>query len=210
MIKVYKYIVDHIPYSQQKRPNIKMTPEYLTIHSTANLNSSARNERNWLTNPSNKNQASFHLVIDEKEAIECIPLNEVAWHAGDGRGKGNMASIGIEICESGDREKTLQNAIELVAKLLHERKWGIDRVKQHYDWSGKNCPRILRDTGRWPEFLNRIKAELDKLNNPPHWAQKYYDYLISKDIVIHDKRFDDTITRGEVFALMARIMGYKE
>lgn len=210
MIKVYKYIVDHIPYSQLRRPNIKMTPEYITIHSTANPSSTARNERNWLTNPSNKNQASFHLVIDEKEAIECIPLNEVAWHAGDGRGPGNTKSIGIEICESGDREKTLQNAIELVAKLLHERKWGIDRVKQHYDWSGKNCPRILRDTGRWPEFLSRVKAELTKLNNPPHWAQKYYDYLISKGIVIHDKRFDDTITRGEVFALMARLMGYKE
>lgn len=49
-----------------------------------------------------------HLVIDETEAIECIPLNEVAWHAGDGaNGTGNRKSIGLQICESGDRVKTL-------------------------------------------------------------------------------------------------------
>ena len=40
-----------------------------------------------------------------------------------GTGRGNRKSIGIEICESGDRQKTLQNAAELVAKLLKERGW---------------------------------------------------------------------------------------
>ncbi|PNT94136.1 peptidoglycan recognition protein family protein [Clostridium thermosuccinogenes] len=207
---MYKYTVNHIPYSQLRRPNIKITPEYLTIHSTANLKSTAKNERDWLTNPSNNNQASFHLVVDENEVIECIPLNEVAWHAGDGRGKGNMASISIEICESGDREKTLQNAIQLVAKLLYERKWGIDRVKQHYDWSGKNCPRILRDTGRWLEFIKNVENELNRLNNPTHWAEKYWNYLNDIGVKIYDKRYDDAMTRGEVFALLARIKGFKE
>lgn len=44
-----------------------------------------------------------------------------------------------------------------------------------------------------------------------HWAQKYYDFLTKeKNIVIYETRFDDVITRGEVFALMARMMGYKE
>jgi len=207
----YTYIVDHIPTSTAKnrRPGISMTPEYVTIHSTANPSSTARQERAWLTNPNNIATASFHVVVDEKEAVECIPLNEVAWHAGDGRGPGNTKSIGVEICESGDREKTLQNVAELVAKLLHERKWGIDRVKQHYDWSGKNCPRILRDTGRWPEFLGMIEKELKEMSE--HWAEKYYKFLTEeKGIVIREKRFDDTVTRGELFALMARMMGYKE
>ena len=44
----------------------------------------------------------------------------------------------------------------------------------------------------------------------PHWAEKYYNYLIQKGIVINEKRFDDKISRGEVFALMARQLGYKE
>jgi hypothetical protein len=43
-----------------------------------------------------------------------------------------------------------------------------------------------------------------------HWSQKYYDYLTDKGMVIKDKRFDDKITRGEVLALLARSLGYKE
>ncbi|WP_252891413.1 peptidoglycan recognition protein family protein [Thermoclostridium stercorarium] len=123
------YVTDHIPKTTpyNRRPGYSMTPEYITIHSTGNPTSTARNERAWLTNPNNNVTASWHIVVDEKEAIEAIPLNEVAWHAGDGgNGTGNRKSIGIEICESGDRQKTLKNAAELVAKLLKERGWGVD------------------------------------------------------------------------------------
>ena len=39
-----------------------------------------------------------------------------------------------------------------------------------------------------------------------HWAQPYYDSLIAKGVRIDDTRFDDKITRGEVFALLDRIV----
>lgn len=166
-----KYCIDYIPYKEEKgsrRPKIFMEPEYLTIHSTANLNSTAKDERAWLTNPKNKICASFHIVVDQNEAIEVIPLNEVAWHAGDGRnGLGNQKSIGIEIAESGDRGKTLNNAILLVAYMLKERKWGIGKLRRHKDWSGKNCPRILIDkTCRkspehtWEWFIKEVQSKL--------------------------------------------------
>ena len=81
-----------------------------------------------------------------------------------------------------------------------------NQVKFHRDHpsAGKTCPGtgINRDL-----FMKRLKEEKTK---PQHWAEKYYDYLLSKGIVIHETRFDDPITRGEVFALMARLMGYKE
>ena len=38
-----------------------------------------------------------------------------------------------------------------------------------------------------------------------HWAQPYYDSLIAKGVRIDETRFDDPITRGEVFALLDRI-----
>ena len=42
-----------------------------------------------------------------------------------------------------------------------------------------------------------------------HWAEGAYKYLTEeKGITIHDRRFDDAITRGEVIALMARMQGY--
>lgn len=146
-----------------------MSPQYITVHSTGNPKSTASNERNWLSNPGNKATASWHIVVDGKEAIEAIPLNEVAWHAGDGRGPGNMKSIGIEICESGNRQKTLQNAVKLVAKLLKERDWGIDRLRRHYDWSGKICPRILADNSwaGWIKFKNDVEKELNSMNIQP-------------------------------------------
>jgi N-acetylmuramoyl-L-alanine amidase CwlA len=161
------YIVDHIPKAtpHNRRAGIVMTPTTITIHNTGNPSSTARNERNWLTNPSNDRQASFHIVIDEKEAIECLPLNEVAWHAGDGRSEngGNMASISIEICESGNYMKTLENAADLIAKLLKERGWGVDRLRRHYDWSGKICPRLMYDDGQWTGWDRFVQMIAERL-----------------------------------------------
>lgn len=39
-----------------------------------------------------------------------------------------------------------------------------------------------------------------------HWAQKHYDSLIAKGVEINETRFDDPITRGEVFALLDGIV----
>lgn len=146
-----------------------MAPTTITLHNTSNPKSTARNERAWLTNPSNDRTASYHIVIDEKEAIECLPLHEVGWHAGDGSSptSGNRTSIGIEICESGDYAKTLDNAAQLTAKLLLERGWGIDRLRRHWDWSRKICPRLMYDNGRWTgweEFKLQVQDVLNKLN----------------------------------------------
>ncbi|WP_256718602.1 N-acetylmuramoyl-L-alanine amidase [Paenibacillus odorifer] len=128
-----------------------MSATTITIHNTGNPASSAANERAWLTNPTNARQASFHIVVDEKEAVECLPLNENAWHSGDGSAakSGNRTSIGVEICESGNYAKTLDNAAALVASMLKERGWGTERLRRHYDWSGKICPRLMYDSGKW-------------------------------------------------------------
>lgn len=159
------YKINHIPRSTQgnKRPGILMKPEYITIHSTANPKSTAMNERDWLVNNLNKGSASWHIVIDDKEAIEAIPISEVAYHAGNAAG--NRNSIGVEICESGDREKTLENAANLVAKLLRERGWGVDRLRRHYDWSGKHCPRIMskNNWAGWTAFKKEVEVRLAEL-----------------------------------------------
>ncbi len=162
------YTIDHIAKStpNNRRPGRPMQPQYITIHNTGNEKSTAQNERAWLTNPSNNITASWHIVVDEREAIEAIPLNEIAWHAGDGDGQGNTASIGIEICESGDYAKTLENAVQLVANMLHERGWGIERLRRHFDWSGKICPRLMYDKGSWKpwdEFKHRVQRQLDSM-----------------------------------------------
>lgn len=39
-----------------------------------------------------------------------------------------------------------------------------------------------------------------------HWAQGPFDYLKSRGIIIHETSFDDKITRGEMFALLAQVV----
>lgn len=163
------WMVNHIPRttSNKRRPGERMTPEYLTIHSTGNPTSKALGERSWLTNAQNDRTASFHIVVDETMAVECIPFNEVAWHAGDGNGDGNKKSISIEICESGNRGKVLRNAILLAARILREADMTADNLRRHHDWATKMCPRILIvDANRahpsqtWDWFKSEVEALL--------------------------------------------------
>lgn len=158
----YKYIVDHIPKSQNRRPGSKFGKynfnyQGITIHNTGNKNSTAANERGWLTNPNNDRTASWHLVVDDKNVIEAIPINEIAWHAGDF--KGNNTTIGIEICEP-QHEKAMKNAIHLCADLLKQKGWGVDRLYTHQMWSGKNCPNVILRLGLWNQFVAEVKKLL--------------------------------------------------
>ncbi|GGF88624.1 N-acetylmuramoyl-L-alanine amidase [Paenibacillus abyssi] len=158
------YVLNHIPLStpRTRRPATLIEPSTITIHNTGNPTSTAANERGWLTNPSNTRRASFHIAVDERGAVECIPLNEAALHAGSA--EGNRTSIGVEICESGNYAKTLENAVELVAAMLTERGWGVDRLRRHYDWSGKICPRLMYDDGKWTGWEAFKKAVEAKMN----------------------------------------------
>lgn len=139
----------------------EITPEYITIHNTAN-DASAMAEVSYMLG--NNNKTSFHAAVDNERIVTAIPFNRNAWHAGDGKGKGNMKSIGIEICYSksgGERfEQAERLCAEYVAYLLKQYNWGIDRVKKHQDWSGKYCPHRTLDMG-WERFLNIVKSYLN-------------------------------------------------
>ena len=135
------------------RPRTPMEPQYVTMHNTGNADSTAQNNRDYFANHPEK-EVSAQWVVDDKEAILCVPENEVAWHAGT---LGNRQSIGIEVCEFTDparHEQSYQNAVKLVADILKRHGWGVDRVTTHKRWTGKQCPwRILPI---WPKFLSDV------------------------------------------------------
>lgn len=139
-----------------------MDAEYIIIHNTDN-DASAANEIAYMQR--NNNKVSFHIAVDDTEAIQGLPLDRNAWNAGDGNGDGNRKGIAIEICYSasgGNRFETAQeNAAHLTASMLFERGWGIDRVKKHQDFSGKYCPRRTLDDYGWEYFLGRVKYYMD-------------------------------------------------
>lgn len=139
-----------------------LNPKYITIHNTGN-SAAAQNEIKYMQK--NASNTSFHIAVDDKEAILGIPLNRNAWHAGDGSvGKGNRESIGIEICYSTDyksdrHEKAFYNAIEITKQLMQQFGIPIENVKQHYDWSKKNCPHRIRKEDTWQKFIDCCQRE---------------------------------------------------
>lgn len=147
----------------------KMTPKYITVHNTAN-DASAANEVAYHNR--NNSQVSYHVAVDDKEAVQCVPFDRNAFHCGDGSGakSGNRTSIGVEICYSksgGERyRKAEENAVHYITTLLKQYGLGVDRLRQHYDWSRKNCPHRIRDEKRWSSFVQRVQAELIRLNKP--------------------------------------------
>lgn len=161
-----KIIEDIIPQKGGKvRPGEVRTKKFITIHETGNFSkgANAKNHSIYLKNLAiaNTTYVSWHYTVDDTCAYHHIPDDEIAWHAGDGRkeGGGNMASIGIEICVNpdGDFNKSMDNAAWLTAKLLKENNLTISAVKQHHDFSGKNCPQTIREKGLWNNFLTTVK-----------------------------------------------------
>jgi len=159
-----KIIQDFIPKGRKNRPGYPMTPKYITIHETGSFGkgANAKAHAKYIKSDDAANRpASWHFTVDDTEIYQHLPLNENGWHAGDGgSGTGNRQSIGIEICVNSDSnfEKAVQNAQWLVRKLMAEFNIPIENIKQHYDWSGKNCPYTIRKTPNgWKNFLDGLK-----------------------------------------------------
>ena len=160
-----------------------MTPIGIAIHNTYN-DASAANEISYMK--SNNNQVSFHIAVDDKEAIQGLPLNRNSWSCGDGaNGQGNRKHISIEICysKSGGSKfiEAEKNAAKVVAELLNKYNWGIDKVKAHRDFANKNCPHRTNMT----EFKKLVEAELNKNtiseNTPSHSISSTYTVKITTD-----------------------------
>jgi len=133
---------------------------FVTIHETDNTTAGANaiGHGNWLLSPGTN--VSWHYTVDDTQTVQHLPENEDGFHADDGAGQGNRHSIGIEICvnEDGDFPTAVQRAIELTADICNRRNIPMSNVVQHFHWSGKHCPRNIRE-GRpfgWETFLHKV------------------------------------------------------
>ena len=160
-VRIYTRIVPS--NALQRRKAKRMNPTFITIHSTANHSptSTGMQHSKALCNGAFTNR-SWHFTVDQFMAVQNLPLNETAWHAGNAAG--NNHSIGIEMCETENKgqnhfsvwEKTAQ----LTAMLMTRYKIRLRKVVPHYHWTGKNCPAPLLTNGRpglkWAWFHSRV------------------------------------------------------
>lgn len=190
-IKIIKDIVYPNTVKQLRpgngRNGVKMPggPQYIVIHDTGmtHEDDDADGLSRYIHAQANSETgrvASWHFSIDDKKVYQHIPTDEIGWHAGDGSrgfgeqkfneksqkydiGGGNQNGIGIETCinPDNDYELTLKRTAKLTAKLLYKYRLGIERVKQHYDFSSKICPNvIINSRGLWEVFLKDVEAHL--------------------------------------------------
>ncbi len=144
-----------------KKCPFPMTPTRVVVHNTAN-DASAYNEIRYMHR--NGEEISFHYAVDDLGAVQGIPLDRNAWHAGDGgAGKGNRQGIAVEICYSksgGARfRRSVCNGAALVHDLLKRYGWDVDRVTAHRDYSGKHCPHRILDEYGFSAFRSLVKAQ---------------------------------------------------
>lgn len=168
-----------------------MKPDYITIHNFG-TDDKAEDVAQYVVDTDEVK--SWHFTVGADAIYQHLPLDVNGWHAGCGEYcDGNRKSIGIEIEEN---EQAMKNAIKLVAYLRLDEKL---EIKTHRDWSGKYCPRWILDNYSKDYFVE----EVEKLE---HWADAYWERLNEMGITVYEKRYDEAITRGEVFALLVRLL----
>lgn len=136
----------------------------VTIHETANTARGAdAGAHATLQSLGNVRSASWHWSVDDTEAVQSFPHSVKCWHSGTTAGNGT--SVAIEICvnSDGDYTRAVANAAELAARILAQHGRGVDDLRQHSAWSGKDCPRYLRSGAKgptWSSFVAQVAEHL--------------------------------------------------
>ena len=193
MIKIRKQLCPESKYCL--KCSYTRTPSRIVVHNTAS-DAPALNEITYMAN--NGYEVSCHYAVDEKEAVRGLPLDRNAWASGDGHGEGTMEGIHIEICWSksgGERfEKAERNAAELIAQLLKQYGWGLDKVTKHQDEEAVTYE-------QWKEYQERYEKE-QAAKQTSKWAQPAVAYCMENGLMSGDKegtfRPRAEITRQEV------------
>jgi hypothetical protein len=179
-----------IPAGNPNRPGAKLTaaPLWITVHETGNANVGANAEmhRRFTHQGGGPNTVSFHFVVDDREAVQLLPLDEIGWHASDGCNDratdlGCFQSVAIETCVNGDGDwnRTFANLAELIAAIIggdariwfagRHRTFSPSRIAQHNKWAfdQKDCPQRIRARGLWDDLLAAVVARLGPPTTTP-------------------------------------------
>lgn len=181
------YRIDHVQKNKYSRPGDKLLKvQAAIVHYTANPHANAEDHQKYFdgSDGGGGRYAGAHIFVDKDEAVEIIPLDEVAYHANEKQpklptlrasapfyheGNANLLTIGIEMCIEKDgnfHPDTVERTRQVVKYLqdkfpqLRDTK---NRIVRHYDVTGKNCPKpFVEDEQKWKAFLSSIDQPIYK------------------------------------------------
>jgi len=137
---------------------------YIVVHDCGAV-STARNNRDYFA--SGDRQASADFFVDSNNIIQTMDYNKnYSWSIGDGHnkyGKHNGNVVALEMCLEKNlqpSEKTIQNALDLVRKLMKELNIPISNVVTHHQCSDKMCPNSFsaNNWAKWTDFKKRLSS----------------------------------------------------
>ena len=190
--------------------------EYIVIHYTGNDGDTARANANYFKRADR--DASAHFFVDAKEIVQCVRINDTAYHAG--KWDMNLRSLGVEMCSKKDAagrffipQATIELTQELVRELMHKYMIPLDHVIRHYDVTSKACPEpFVRNPALWEAFKEGLKekSKMDK-NAPSAWAKDACDWAVKKGVFKGDENGDmkwqETVTREQLAVILHRLNG---
>lgn len=192
MFPIQQRLLTPNPYSRPQKPLSKVRG--VVIHWTANEGKGANAEANRRFFEDRKlgktGYGSAHYIVDDREIVQCIPDNEMAYHVGATEYKTtrfgsypNASLLGIEMCVNADGnfKVVYEQTVQLAAMLI--KKYGLNPdtdLVRHYDITGKNCPAFFTSDhwgkvnnsyavkyglgssadAAWLEFKRRVKEAL--------------------------------------------------
>ena len=146
--------------------------KYIVVHYTGNNGDTAYGNTKY---SKEYRGSSAHYFVDENNIYQSVEDKNVAWHCGANSYKHlycrNSNSLGVELCSRKDskgnyyfKDKTVDNAVELVKMLMAKYNVPITNVIRHYDVTGKNCPEpFVRNNKAWLDFKNRLVAKGEQI-----------------------------------------------
>ena len=165
-------IQDLIPAGNSNRPGTRITPAKITIHNTDNTSpgaNAAAHARYQKGADARARSVSWHFTVDDTAVFQSLPTNEKGFHAGTAAG--NNTSIGIEICMHPEMNVAAGYERAALLSAVMAMQLGISvatGIVQHNSWSGKHCPRVLRDKPNgWNDFLTQVRNFRNALEPVP-------------------------------------------
>ena len=159
----------------------------VTIHNTeaikVNQDTTMAEQYTRATYNGNMNTVRVHYYCDDKEAWQNLPLDYQGWHAADGSGNGNTATIAIECI--GNSAQAEDNTARLAAWLLYSNGLTTKDLYTHTYWlnvrdgRGGNLSKDDRCTYKhpykvcpiyiiphWQDFVKKVQGYIDEMKAP--------------------------------------------
>jgi hypothetical protein len=171
----------------------------VVVHHSASILASPEEVHRWHQEKGWVGIGYHFLVRKDGNIYRGRPLDAIGAHVY----AHNEDSIGVCFEGNFEVEQMTEAQIKLGVELLKYLKTLYPKLnaKKHKDYGGSNCP------GK--NFNDIIISEGMRVEEQKHWCEEIFNQLKDKGIVINEKRFDDKITRAEVFALLLQIINKK-